>query len=392
MGVPESLLADAARALSREFGTAVRLHGPETLESESTVIRARASATHAAVPDSVIIKHVTDTTFDQPDHEGAPQRFLNEWACLSFLGEIGARVGPTVLAADRDGGFLVLDDLGDLPSLQSILFDADGGEARRGLAELGRLMGEMQAATQNMEARFTGSQRALGTGSPRCDSTIDQRGRSELFHGCLEAFGVSAERGFWERVVEIESAIHDGSPFWSLIHADAGPQNVLVSKGRSALIDFEYAVYRNGLCDVVGARLGFPQTTHARYVAAADARLVEDSYRAGVAESIPEAEDTAVFGEALTAAAAHWSLNRWAALWRTLGQDARPTRNHDLERSASTMLVLDGFVGLARESGFFVEVAVTIERLVSAIRGQLPDFGLPSGYPALRNAPHPDQG
>ncbi|MGD2042489.1 MAG: hypothetical protein PVJ28_02500, partial [Acidimicrobiia bacterium] len=167
---------------------------------------------------------------------------------------------------------------------------------------------------------------------------------------------------------------------------------LLVSPESSALIDFEYAVYRNGLCDVVGARLGFPQTIHARGVSADDARLVEDSYRRAVASTIPQAEDTAVFGHALTVASAHWALNRWAALWRSLGHAADPVVEHDLAVLSQTMLVLDGFVALAQEWGFFLEVAATADRFASALRARYHGLESPSGYPALRNAPHPDPG
>lgn len=387
MSLTDSLLGDAARALSRESAAEVELTDPEPLQSESTVLRARASVTDGAIPGSVIIKQATDTTFDHPDHRGAPQRFLNEWAALSFLHEIGVRVAPAVLAADQDRGFLVLEDLGDLPDLQSVLFGADGGEARRGLVELGRLMGEMQAASHGLEARFLLAQEALGTGSPRCDSTVDQRERKDLFHGCLEALGIPMASRFWVGVVDIESAIHDGSPFWSFIHADAGPQNLLVSPKRSALVDFEYAVYRNGLCDVVGARLGFPQTIHARQVAPDDARLVEDAFRATVAMAIPEASDDEVFYRALTAAGAHWALNRWAASWRKQIQPALDPGQGDPDAAdlARTLLVLDGFTALSAEYGDFADVAATVASYAGELRRRWPTLEAPGTYPSLRN-------
>jgi hypothetical protein len=390
MPAADILLANAALALSNTMDRPVKLAEPSELESDALVLRARIDPAGIR-PRTVIVKQVTDTKFDQPGHEGPSQRFLNEWASLEFLTSLGlgADICPALLCADLEGGFLVLGDFGDHPNLQNVLLSDQPHLARAGLVRFGRALGRMQAAAHLVEPRFHDIQQSLGTGSPRCDSTIDQRPREELFFECLSDLGIRPERGFWDDVFRIESTIHDQTPFWSLLHADAGPQNFLVGDGVGALIDFEYATYGNGLCDVVGARLGFPQTTRAMAVAPADAASLETAYREEASTAIPAVGDDALFSTSLTAAAGHWALNRWAAAWRRqvlplLASDREPSED-EVSGVSSTLLVLDGFVALAGETGAFPGVAGTVAYLVAEMGRRWPELRPPPAYPALRN-------
>ncbi|MGD2059474.1 MAG: phosphotransferase [Acidimicrobiia bacterium] len=390
MLAPDTLLADAGLVLSNTLNRPVSLVEPTVLESEGLVLRARVDPDGFG-PEAVVVKRVTDTTFDQPGHRGPPQRFLNEWAALEFLTSLGlgGEACPTLLCADVEGGFLVLGDLGGLVDLQTVLLSDQPRLARAGLVDMGRTLGRIHATTHDIEGRFHDLQVSLGTGSPRCDSTVDQRTREEVFSSCLRSLAIAPETGFWDAVVRIESMIHDQTPFWALIHADAGPQNFLVADGGGALVDFEYAVYRNGLCDVVGARLGFPQTTRAMTVSAADAARVETAYREAVSTVIPQAGDDSVFFSSLTAAGGHWALNRWAAAWRRqvgpLLESGREPGDGEISALSSTLLVLDGFVALAGETGTFPEIAGTVASFVAQIHRRWPEVRPPPGYPALRN-------
>lgn len=384
----ERLVHHAARLLSVTADREVDLVEPVLLESESTVIRARVEPPGPELPSAVIVKFVEDTTFDQAGHQGPPQRFLNEWATLSFISSLGldTEVCPRFLVGDEDPGLLVMADLGELPNLERLLLGERDARAREGVIEMGRSLGRLQLETHGRESDFRTAQESLRTASPRCDSTVDQRGREEVFQSCLEAMGLTPVPRFWDSVGEVESEIHDDTPFWSMIHGDAGPQNLLLTRGRGVWIDFEYAVYRNGLCDVVGARLGFPQTTMSMSVPEESVRGLETAYRDTICEAIPQAEDDESFFRALTAAAAHWALNRWAASWRNhVGRTQDAVQDLDVATLSRTLLVLDGFTGLAEESGSFAEVAATVESYTRELRRRWPDLERTGVYPALRN-------
>lgn len=382
----DGLVAAAARLLTAELGPEVALSDAVALESGNSVIRVTARVSDS--PSQLIVKHVSSVEFDQPDHTGPPSRFLTEWVALDFLASLRANVSPRLIAADRDARLLVVEDLGDWPSLETVLLADDAAAARRGLEDMGRLLGGLHAASRGHEEAFISRQRRVGTGSPLSDSTIDQRDRRDVFYGALGAVGLAPEGGFWDEVVELEALIHEDSPFRSLIHADAGPHNVLLAVGGSRLIDFEFAVYRNALCDVVGPRLGFPQTMATGVVTRDAVLAMETAYRLAVATSIPESEDDTVFHRHRAAAAGHWALNRWAYLWRdhlapmTVGE--RPGER--IARAiADTQLVLGGFVAAARETNDFMAVADTAEAFTSALVKRWPDLEPGPVYPALRN-------
>ena len=371
-----------------EAGSLIGEHlvgGWSLLESESTVLRARTGSGR-----SVIIKLVTDIGFDDPGHHGAPQRFLNEWAGLEFLATVGVTdAAPSVVAASAESGLLVLEDLGAHPSLKAVLLHGDGPQARSGMSRFGETLGRLHGATAGHEPGFREVQDRLGTGSPRSDTTVDQRTRRDLFRACFDAAGHSMSTALWRSVVDVEELIHGPSPFRVLTHADSGPQNFLLTPDGGRLIDFEYCVYRNGLTDVAGARLGFPQTVDSMRVPPGDAELLETAYRGSIESRVPECGDDRVFDSALEAACAHWALNRVAAAWR-LHVEPRlealgSLPQFEAERLAKTSLQVEGFAQLAETRGGLEELAVVLRACDSHWRGLWPEIGEVDVYPALRN-------
>jgi len=380
------LLEAAAQVLASRFGREIDLIDPEDLESQNSVVRARVSSPKGDLPATVIVKHVTDEKFDLPEHSGPPSRFLNEWAALEFLTGLGAEVAPKLIGADRSVGLIILEDLGELATLERLLFDDGEEEALRGLEETGRLLGQLHSIASGREDDFLSIQTHLGTRSPLSDSTNDQRGRRTEFAAALDAMGVVADERFWDEVLDLEALVHDDSLFRSLIHADAGPQNVLMADKDSRLIDFEFAVYGNALCDVVGARLGFPQTMGAGGVPRSAVGRLEGAYRDAAAEGIPQVEDTVVFKRHLTAASGHWALNRWAnAWWAHLGPiDADEEPTDDAVRAMrSVWLVVDGFLAASGESGQFQVVADALGEFREAAVERWPGLEPSPVYPAL---------
>lgn len=382
----DGLVATAAQLLTAHLGHDVALSDAIALESGNWVVRAIARGSDSS--SRVIIKHVSSIEFDQPDHTGPPSRFLNEWAALDFLAGLRAKVSPTLITADRHARLIIVADLGDGPSLETVLLEDDAEAARQGLEDMGRLLGELHAAARGHEEAFVSRQTRVGTRSPLSDSTIDQRDRHDAFFRALGAMGITPGGGFWDEVVEMETLIHEGSPFWSLIHADAGPHNVLLADEGSRLIDFEFSVYRNAMCDLVGPRLGFPQTMATGEVTEDAVLAMETAYRLAVAESIPESEDDGIFHRHRAAAAGHWALNRWAHIWRDhvgqIGVGEKPSERF-ARAVGDTLLVFGGFVAAAGETGDFTAVAKAVAGFTSGLMRRWPDLEPAPIYPALRN-------
>lgn len=351
------------------------------LESDSTVVRVT-----LASGLSVIVKRVTDTGLDLPGHEGAPQRFLNEWAGLEFLADIGSDVPPSVVAVDRESCILVLEDLGDLDDLESILLGDTPEIAERSLIDLGMALGHLHGLSREHRNRFLAIQARLGTGSPMSDTTMDQRLRRVLFTACFESAGVELGDRLWRSICEVEELIHDHRSFRAFVHADAGPHNVLLD-ARARLIDFEFGVYRSGLADAAGTRLGFPQTAAGMAVPTWAAERMEKSYRETLVGYAPEASDDDEFVRALAAACAHWALNRLASAWRLhieprMGAGA-VLAEEEAERLGRTMLMVDGFVALAGEVGVFEELAETVNEVGRRWRSIWPRIPCVATYPSL---------
>lgn len=388
MSSVDSLLQAASSVLTVAAGQRVGLVDAVVLESENTVIRARMSPSHDDLPATVVVKQVTDVEFDQPGHSGPPSRFLNEWATLEFLTGIDDSIAPKLIAADMGHGLTIVEDLGELPTLESLLSGRDPALALDGLETAGRLLGRLHATSRSLSGHFASIQARLGTGSPMSDATIDQRERRDVFFAILGSMEIGPGKGFWDEIVTLETLVLEDSPFRSLIHADAGPHNVLISADSSRLIDFEFATYGNSLCDAVGARLGFPQTIGVGQVPTRAVERLEHAYRESLLPGIPEAEDDVLFRRHLTAACGHWALNRWAYAWRdhlSAALDADLPTDSAVRATNGVWLVIDGFVAAAGESGEFRVVGDALRRFREAATQRWPELGPGSVYPALRN-------
>jgi hypothetical protein len=187
----DSLLQAASAVLTRETGKRVGLVDPVVLESENTVIRASVSPSRDDLPATVVVKHVTDDEFDRPDHTGPSSRFLNEWASLEFLTGIDDSIAPKLVAADRSHQLTIVEDLGDLATLESLLSGHQPAMALNGLETAGRLLGRLHAGSRSLEREFSSIQNRLGTRSPLSDSTIDQRERRDVFLATLASMRIA---------------------------------------------------------------------------------------------------------------------------------------------------------------------------------------------------------
>lgn len=354
----------------------IPLSSPERLDSPNLVFRASAGEL-----GTVVVKRVTMTEWNRGDGEESEQ-LLNEWCVLEHL---GGQVAPSLLAADRKASLIVLEDFGDRPTVEKALLEESTIDAREMFSAAGSSLAIMHGAGVGREREFLDLQRTRTTLSPRSDSTVDFRvERREFFEEAFDVLDVQVHDRFWVEVSRLEEAIHDGAVFRTLIHADAGPQNFLVGEDMR-MIDFEFGVYLNAMCDVGGARVGFPQTSGTRSVHPVDAKLLEDAYRQVAVEFWPEAGGD-VFAEHLMFGAGHWALNRLAGGWRynlrNMVTGASTSEDDEVDRSHYATL-WTSFCDSADQADVLGPISATLRSTLMRFQERFADMVPLDPYPAL---------
>ncbi len=83
---------------------------------------------------------------------GPAERFWNEIVGLELLASRSdlAGMAPRLMGYTPKLGIVVLEDVGDHPSLADILLGTDPGAAERGLVAWGRILGSIHAATAGL--------------------------------------------------------------------------------------------------------------------------------------------------------------------------------------------------------------------------------------------------
>lgn len=399
-----SLIQLAQRLLSQATGHAIKLKNPKRLSHQNTVLRCQLEPALPHISPSVVLKQVTTTRFNNPQGPtGESHRFLNEWATLSFLSNLPGTThfGPQLLASDREGSLIILEDFGEQQTMQDILFGSDLVAAEKGMEAMGAFLGKMQAATYGRADEFAREQSRLRVASPRSDSTIDFRdqNRIEVFQDCLTALQITPATGFWAALENVEQSIHRSGPFHNFIHADAGPHNFLYWNDGVQLLDYEFGTYGHGLLDVVSARLGFPHTMKMQSVPLETVQKLERAYQRELAQMIPQVTDSTFFEQALVNACAHWALSRWAGAWIHYFKERFETgdemlANKQLKISTDEaqfarsriMTLYQSFIQFAQLSNHQLPIAETLQSFTDVLQQEWPELEVMPVYPALRGS------
>lgn len=364
------LLQLAELSLSRMAGGPTKLADPQRLPSPHLLFRCKVIF-GGDLPDSVIVKMVTAKEFTDSPDSGPSHRSLNEVTALEFLGDLSdGGPWPQLISVHPETGLVVMEDLGAHPSIEDVLFGDSEMEANRSLSALGATLGALHGLAHPRIGDFLERQAGVRAVSPRSDSSLDLRTEIGSLEHSFDFFGVSPPSGFRSALEELESAIHGPGPFRTLLHGDAGPQNFMWMGATASVLDFEFVVPGYGLLDVVGARLGFPQSEHGHVVPAHASQTLEHTYRENLMDLIPQLRDDDVFARGLTDACAHWALSRWSFRWRQLFGDEPPDATHgDIERNrAQAITVFKGFVELAEQTGYRSVVADAFLAWMDALR------------------------
>jgi hypothetical protein len=312
----------AARVLSQHFHTRVRITGHESLSHRQTVFRAHLEGRGA--PATAVIKtpRLADgKAYDPNDLSPRSPAWLlsNEWAALELLDLRAADTGtvdaPGTYGGDFERGILVIEDLGDGPSLADALLGGDATIAETAMLAFARSLGRMHATTVGrhsefdaMVGRFTSTR--LHTTAPRADVRAQIARIPEVF----DELEFEWSPALIDDVQQVVMALLNPEPFHTLTHGDPCPDNDRLIDGRAIFFDFEHAGFRNALLDGAYGRVPFPTCWCVNRLPEWLITKFENAYRLELMRGVPEVEDDDIFEPAIMKAAGWWLLQNAVSL------------------------------------------------------------------------------
>lgn len=292
------------RAASALLGTAVS--DPVDLGGS-----ARSTVARCMIRDggSVIVKAYKE----EPD---ALRCFTAEAAGLA----LGAGWGPTLLAVDIAFPLLIMEDLGEAPSLADALLGSSASGAHLALLAWAGAHGRLAAETIGREAELAALRARYARGPQPWNEDPWLREAVEELPGVLDALGVTAPHGLMAEVspvVELREY-----PVYS--PGDICPDNHLLLPDRVRLLDFEGAEYHSVFIDAAYTRMPFSSCWCVFQLPHGVQAEVESTYRSEVAKGYPALLDDGVWREGMQLGMIAWTLNATVALTpRVLDEDRR---------------------------------------------------------------------
>lgn len=297
-------VAQAEQRLSSRAGRPVALRAIAELRRGRV---ARFAVDGLDVP-SVVVK-VADP--DDPSRDRAAVH--SELAALELVGAVAPGAVPRVLAAEPDRGLLVLEDLGEGPSLASLLAGDDPAAAEEALVAWATTLGTIHAATAGLADSFRQRRAAL--------SRYDDAGELHSLRGTpldralVQARGLLADQGLpdlpgraRDDVEAIAAELGDPGDLLVLTTGDPCPDNGRIVDGGARFFDFEAAAYRHALLDGAHLWVPFPNCWCWRTLPAPVAGAVRSAYRARLVVRCPSVSDDTRFDAAVALATGAWLL------------------------------------------------------------------------------------
>ncbi len=298
----------AEAALDRTIGHKHSVSVTERLDKGKRSIILRAVATgRSGRRTPIIIKAVR-----APDHHAPPAftripiGFAREWAAIGHLHRAGGNHAPAMLAGDREGGLLVLEDLGsEHLSLAAPLTGSDAAQAEHALtqsaATFGRMHADTACAIREYINFFQQEFPAMPPPAMLGYSWIDT-GRKRMIQYTGDDSVPSGELDF------VRERIRCPGPWLALTHGDGCPDNIMLVGNTARLIDFEAARPGHSLLDLVSRRLAFPSCWCAGRTPAEISTRTETVYRNELARTVPQALDDRMFATEFATVSVAWLM------------------------------------------------------------------------------------
>ena len=308
----------------------------------------------------------------------------NEQAALELLGDVHPGSAPRLLAADPSLGVLVLEDLGDGPSLATYLLDDDGEAARVAAVRSAAALGAMHAATAGHGEQFYGRRRQLSDVDPDADRLnlrgMDMGERIRGLGPLLRDHELPQPHGADDEFAAILTELARPGPFLALSSGDPCPDNGRVTSDRVQFFDFEAGAFRHTLADAAHYVVPFPNCWCWRRLPDEVAGAMEAAYRSELAIGCAATRDEVRYNNALAAVVAAWLV--WT-LHRRL-----PHAAGDLLMRARTVTALHSFITVASRAPALPRVATWADQLLSVLQRRWPEaMARADTYPAFGGRP-----
>ena len=323
-----------------------------------------------------------------------PANLRNERAALEVLAAVDGDdvIAPSFVAGDDAAGIVVMTDVGDGPTVEHLLLDAGTGtRAVPALAELGRALGRLHAATRSPAAHrvFDERRRALDAGYDA------RRERSRYATHDLTALWADVtvftnELGFTpppdganDAAARLWHELADPGPFAALTNLDPNPQNGVVQPdGTVRLVDFEGSAIRHLGLDAAFLRFPFPNYGHWSVLPEHVRRVMEDAYRdALVADGLAEAAEDDAYARAIAVGCAATVVLRVHRL-RKIADDR--DAEEAVRRRTQMVSAIEVFSEAAERASILPRLANWFVGLSDEMRARWPEAGdPPREFPAL---------
>lgn len=301
------ILTAASAVLGVPLTDAVPLAGSD----RSSVVRCRVPA-GTCPANSVVVK-------SYPAGEEGAAGFAAEAAGLSFTA--GSGTGPELLAADPAARLIVMSDLGDAPSLATLLLGSSAAEARAGLLDWSVACGRLAAGTAARAGEFAALLAGFQDGLRHIDSRVSPPER----HWMLRRIWL-VPRLLGDLAIDIPAGLQsDLAAVATLLgaagrHVTAGecqvfspgdicPDNNLVTTQGIRFIDFESAEFHSVFLDAAYLRMPFSSCWCVFRLPADLARQAEHAYRGLVREVYQELADDHAWQRGMRLAMTAWTLH-----------------------------------------------------------------------------------
>lgn len=368
-------VAAGESVLSRRFGSAITLVGPEDLAGSgpATVVRARVVSSFA-LPRTLVIKHYRDRPASGPDP------FAQEAVSYQLFTALAPdeRMCPELVAHDGRDRVLVLEDLGRTPTLEDKLYARDSRAAERALLSWARSLGRLHASTAGREADFNALLRRLG-GPAKSDSATDDELCGRVPELIRKRLGIPVPD---EVRAQVTAALDQAraAGFRAFSPVELSPDNNLVTGQGVRFLDFESGCVRSALVDAAHLRLPFASWPDALALPAGMSEAMIAAWRAEVVGVWPAfADDDAL--------AAHLTSSELLRVWLITGEELGSL---NLSRHAAPVSREAAFVtwwrDLAKHAGYVRMTAVSefAARVAAALAARLGPHADLAFYPAFR--------
>lgn len=362
----------AAQALQSAWSHPVRLRLGDVIRTwgRHTLLRCEILDGPSSAPRTVVVKQANV-------RDGA---IRNEWASLEYLGALSnvrAPV-PTLLAGDPVEELLVLEDIGDAPTLHQLL-RSKREWAREALLDSMRSLANVHGSTRERSGdhrAMRANLSAAGDGKTEIDATLASL--SESLEHAVGGLDIAVPSRELEQITQALTA----SSLECFTFDDQCPPNRIVAAGGMRFIDLERGAFRHPFID--GA---YPRIGHLRCM---DGLRLPDEvqlemlavYREELAAFFPDLAESERFEREMTYACGLWLVRLLSALPAALTKD-RTVGFFAITSRQRIIASLDAFLAISAAAEHVPALVATSRRILEELGQRWPDVKSLPRFPAF---------